>query len=87
MAKGKDNLIIISDWKAIVGEGVDEQAVGFFGLGMRNYRGERLADYCKQNDMIIVNKFQNIHQRWRYTYYIEKFQETLQNTNSTILYW
>ncbi|KAL4141626.1 hypothetical protein QTP88_004234 [Uroleucon formosanum] len=61
LAKGEDNLIIMGDWNAIVGEGA-------FGLGTINERGDRLVDFCKQHDMTITNTFQNIHRRKRYTW-------------------
>jgi len=32
LAKGEDNLIIMGDWNAIVGEGAEGQEVGAFGL-------------------------------------------------------
>jgi len=67
LTKGEDNLIIMGDWNAIVGEGVDGQADGHYGLGVKNDRGERLVDFCKQYDMSIANTFQNLHRRRRYT--------------------
>ncbi|VVC26960.1 Endonuclease/exonuclease/phosphatase [Cinara cedri] len=57
LAKGEDNLIIMGDWNAIVGEGAEGQEVGAFGLGTRNERGDRLVDFCKQHDMTITNTF------------------------------
>lgn len=68
LAKGEDNLIIMGDWNAIVGEGAEGQEVGAFGLGTRNERGDRLVDFFKQHDMTITNTFQNIHRRKRYTW-------------------
>ncbi|KAL4083941.1 hypothetical protein QTP88_029258 [Uroleucon formosanum] len=47
LTKGSDNLIIIGDLNAVVGEGADGQVVGAYGLGTRNERGDRLIDYCK----------------------------------------
>ncbi|KAL4149828.1 hypothetical protein QTP88_003684 [Uroleucon formosanum] len=68
LTKGSDNLIIIGDWNAVVGEGADGQVVGAYGLGTRNERGDRLIDYCKQYDLVITNTYQNIHRRKRYTW-------------------
>lgn len=64
--KESDNLIIMGDWNVVVGEGVDGQEVGAYGLGTRNESGNRFVDYCKQYDMVIVNTYQNIHCRKRY---------------------
>lgn len=67
LAKREDNLIIKSDWNAIVGESAFG-AFGAFGLGTRNERGDRFVDFCKQHDMIITNTFQNIYRRKRHTW-------------------
>lgn len=45
----------MGDWNATVEEGVDDQTVGHYGLGVRNYREERLVDFFKQYDMLIAN--------------------------------
>jgi len=73
LTKGEDNLIIMGDWNAVVGEGVDGQAVGHYGLGVRNDREERLVDFCKQYNMSITNTFQNIHRKRRYTWKMPKY--------------
>ena len=39
--KGKEYLILMGDWNAVVGEGQDGVEVGQFGLGKRNERGEK----------------------------------------------
>jgi hypothetical protein len=49
------NLIILGDWNAIVGEGQEEEAVGKYGLGVRNNRGQRLIDFCIEKEIIITN--------------------------------
>jgi hypothetical protein len=67
LAKGDDNLIIMGDCNAIVGKGAKGQEVGEFGLRTRNERGDHLGDFCRQNDMIIANTFQNII-NWQNTY-------------------
>lgn len=56
----------MGDWNSIVGEGVDGQEVGAFGLGTRNKKGDLLVHFCKQHNMTIANTFQNIHRRKRY---------------------
>ena len=42
--KATDQVIIMEDWNAVVGEGREGNAVGEFGLGNRNDRGQ-LLDY------------------------------------------
>lgn len=36
LSKGKDNIIIIGDWKAVVGEIKEQGISGILGLGKRN---------------------------------------------------
>lgn len=36
LIKKEDNLIIIDDWNAVVVEGVDDQVVSHYELGVRN---------------------------------------------------
>src|SRR6478609_8853994 len=40
--KGTDNVIVMGDFNAVVGEGKEDRVVGKFGLGKRNDKGERL---------------------------------------------
>src|SRR6476661_11029494 len=53
--KGKDNLVVMGDWNAVVGEEGDEKVVGKYGLGERNERGEKLVEFCKRNKLIVSN--------------------------------
>jgi hypothetical protein len=66
----------------VVEEGVDSQAVGYYRLGVRNDKGERLVDFCNHYDMSITYTFQNIQDK----YIRGKYLETLQDTKST-KYW
>jgi len=52
MAKEKDNLIILGDWNAILGEDSERDVTWKFGLGKRNQRDERLIEFCKEKFMI-----------------------------------
>ena len=53
--KATDQVIIMGDWNAVVGEGREEKEVGEFGLGKRNERGQALVDFCKRSKMMISN--------------------------------
>lgn len=52
--------IIMGDWNAKVGSrasGTSNEAdvMGFFGLGIRNERGERLIRFCRKHQLFITN--------------------------------
>jgi len=67
IVKKNDNLIILGDCNAVVGEGQEGHTVGKYRLGVRNNRGQRLIDFCKEKVTIITNTiFQ--HLRRRYTW-------------------
>jgi len=52
----------------VVGEGQERDAVGKYGLGVRNNRGQRLTDFCKGKELIITNTVFQQHLRRRYTW-------------------
>jgi hypothetical protein len=55
MVKEKYNLIILGDWNTLVGERSEPGVIRNFGLGTRNQRGDRLTEFCKERDMIIID--------------------------------
>ena len=66
--KAADNVIIMDDWNAIVGEGEEDDTVGKYGLGTRNARGQRLVDFCTQEEYVITNTWFQVPKRRRYTW-------------------
>lgn len=68
LTKEKDNVAIMGDYNAVVGSHTDNNAVGNFGLGEINERGENLIDFCNQNDMVITNTLFEVPLRRRYTW-------------------
>ena len=66
--KGNLNLVVMGDFNASVGEGIDEKVVGKYGLGERNERGQRFVEFCKKNKLVITNTWFQQHKRRRYTW-------------------
>ena len=52
---GSDNMIIMGDFNAVVGEGREDSMVGKYGLGSRNEREERLVKFCKRKQLVITS--------------------------------
>ena len=65
--KGTDNVIVMGDFNAVVGESKEDRVVGKFGLGKRNDRGTRLIEFCKSQNLVITNTWFEQEKRRRYT--------------------
>ena len=50
----KDVLIIMGDWNSKRGKGEELGTVGKCGLGNRNEVGERLLEFCEENDVFLL---------------------------------
>ena len=66
--KGREYLIVMGDWNAVIGEQREETCVGEFDLGRRNDRGQRLIEFCKQLKMVVTNTCFKQEKRRRYTW-------------------
>ena len=63
----KDVLFIIGDWNAKGGSQEISGVTGKFGLGMRNEAGQRLIEFCQENELVIANTLFQKHKRRFYT--------------------
>ena len=55
----KDVLFIIVDWKSKVGGQETPGVTGKFGLGIQNEAGQRLIEFCQENELVITPSSNN----------------------------
>lgn len=60
--------LIMGDWNAKVGKGATEDVTGEYGLGIRNDRGNRLIQFCQEEEYIITNTWYKLPFRRLYTW-------------------
>lgn len=73
MTKKQDINIIMGDFNAKVGQGRSGLTVGNFGLGDRNPRGDRLVQFCQEENFVVINTFFELDPRKLYTWTSPKF--------------
>ncbi|CAH2277185.1 Hypothetical predicted protein [Pelobates cultripes] len=64
----KDVTILIGDWNAKVGNQKTPGITGKFGLGVKNEAGQRLAEFCQDNSLVIAKTFFQQPPRRLYTW-------------------
>jgi hypothetical protein len=63
--KGEENLIILGDFNAGIGEGRESYIVGKYGLVVRNTRDDALIQFCTKHKLPITNTLFQHHKRRR----------------------
>ena len=53
--KSSDIICIMGDLNAIVGNVKESKIIGNYDLSKQNERGQRLIEFCNENDMVIMN--------------------------------
>lgn len=66
--KKSDMCYIMGDFNSKVGKGKQGKYVGEFGLGERNERGDRLIQFCEEQEFIVANTFFKQPPRRLYTW-------------------
>ena len=51
----EDGLFIVGNWNAEVGSQEIPGVIGKFDLGVQNEAGERLTEFCQENELVIAN--------------------------------
>jgi hypothetical protein len=64
----KDVLILMGDWNCKIGKGEEPGMVGRYGLGNRNEAGERLLEFCEENELFLANTYFQQSERSFYTW-------------------
>ena len=63
-----DELFIIGDWNAKVGNQETPGVTGKFGLEVQNEAGQRLLEFCEDNELVIENTLLQQHKKRLYTW-------------------
>ena len=66
--KSTDVLLIIGDFNAKIGNCKYQDLVGNYGLGERNQRGDRLLQFCIENNLVVTNTTFKHPKRLLYTW-------------------
>ena len=61
-------LFIIGGWNAKVGLQETPGVIGKFGLGVQNEAGQRLIEFCQENELVLANTLFQQHKRRLYTW-------------------
>ena len=64
----KHVLLIIGDWNAKVGSQEIHGVTTTFDLGIQNKAGQRLTEFCQENQLVIANTLFQQHKRRLYTW-------------------
>ena len=63
----KDVLFIIGDWNTKVGS-QEIPGIGKFDLGVQKEMGQKLAEFCQENALVIINTIFQQHKKRFYTW-------------------
>lgn len=66
--KHQECLIVMGDLNAKVGSQRESNIVGPFGLGMRNSNGEKLIDFCREQNLCLTNTWFQQKESARHTW-------------------
>lgn len=68
LTASRDITVVMGDFNAKIGEGRCDSTVGQYGLGVRNERGDRLVEFCQENNLVVTNTFFKLPKRRLYTW-------------------
>lgn len=68
LTKKGEITVVLGDFNAKIGKGKEGDVCGQYGLGVRNTRGQRLVQFCVEQQLSAVNTFFKQHPRRLYTW-------------------
>lgn len=68
LTRKHDVNVIMGDFNAKIGKGKFENLVGPYGLGIRSERGDRLLEFCQEENVAITNTWFQLPPRRLYTW-------------------
>ena len=68
ITKSGEVTIILGDFNAKIGKGRVENIVGEYGLGERSDRGDRLVQFCQEENLVVTNTWFQLPLRRLYTW-------------------
>ena len=66
--KSRDQLVIMGDFNAKVGDKREQKIIGNFGLGDKSDNGERLVEFCQRQNLMISNTWFEKRENSRHTW-------------------
>ena len=76
--------IIMGDLNGHVGNTEIEDVVGHFGIGEKNMEGELIIDFCRRNNLTVMNTFFKHQESHIYTWYRYNYQTNTHDQKSQI---
>ncbi|GFS11597.1 craniofacial development protein 2 [Elysia marginata] len=71
LVQKQDEILIMGDFNATVSKRMSEKecnTIGEYGIGTRNEAGERLVEFCLENNLFVANTMFQNHRRCLYTW-------------------
>lgn len=68
IVKTGEVVLVMGDVNAKIEKGAENEFIGNYDLGVRNERGDRLSQFCTENELMVASIFFGQHLRRLYTW-------------------